>query len=186
MDEYLDALADDMKGALEALLRELGKVRTGRASPKLVEGVSVIVQSYGATMPLNQLGNIQAPDPRLITITPWDKSTIQDIEKGIIASGLGLNPSNDGQLVRVPVPPLSQQRRLELQKIVRKAGEDSKVRIRGVRRDYNEIFKNGERDGECTEDQCRRLLEKVQTATDKAIEQVEKLVVAKEAEVMEV
>jgi ribosome recycling factor len=186
MEEYLDALADDMKSALEALSRDLGKVRTGRASPKLVDGVAVIVQSYGATMPLNQLGNIQAPDPRLITVTPWDKSTIADIEKAIIASGLGLNPSNDGQFVRVPVPPLSQQRRVELQKLVRKAGEDSKVRIRGVRREYNETFKNGERDGECTEDQCRRLLEKVQQATDKAIEQVEKLVVAKEAEVMEV
>ncbi len=186
MDEYLEALADDMKGALEALGRELAKVRTGRASPKLVDGVVVLVHSYGATMPLNQLGTVQAPDARLITVSPWDKSTIVDIEKGIMAAGLGLNPSNDGQIIRIPVPPLSQQRRVELQKLVRKDGEDSKVRVRAIRREYNETFKAGEKDGDCTEDECRRLLEKVQLATDKAIEQIEKLVTAKEAEVMEV
>lgn len=187
MDEYLDALNDDMKSALDALTKELAKVRTGRATPKLVDGVTVNVHAYGgAAMPIQQLGTIQAPDARLITVTPWDKSTIPDIEKGVIAAGLGLNPSNDGQIIRIPVPPLTQQRRTELVKVVKKVGEDAKVRVRGVRREYNEMFKNGEKDGEISEDQCRRLLEKVQVATDKAIEQVDKHLTAKEAEVLEV
>lgn len=114
MEEYLDAMAEDMTAALDALERELLKVRTGRATPKLVEGVQVLVQSYGASMPLNQLATINAPDARLLVITPWDKSTIPDIERGIVQAGLGLNPSNDGQVVRLPVPALTAERRQEL------------------------------------------------------------------------
>jgi ribosome recycling factor len=186
MDEYLDAMMGDMDGAMEAFKRELGKVRTGRATPKLVDGVMVTVQSYGATMPLTQLATVQAPDARLITISPWDKSTITDIERGIVAAGLGLNPSNDGQLIRVPVPALTQDRRKELVKLARKAGEDAKVRLRHVRREYNEIFKNAEKDGEVSEDDCRRLLEKVQGTTDDYVKQVDDLVAKKEEEVLEV
>lgn len=186
MDEYLEAMTGDMDGALEGLRRELGKVRTGRATPKLVDGVVVAVQSYGTTMPLNQLATIQAPDPRLLTIGPWDKSTIGDIERAILAAGLGLNPSNDGQIIRVPVPALTQDRRKELVKLARKAGEDAKVRLRHVRREYNDIFKNGEKDGEISEDDCRRLLDKVQSATDDYVKAVDDLVGKKEEEVLEV
>jgi ribosome recycling factor len=186
VDEYLEALDADMAGALDALTKELGKVRTGRATPKLLEGVVVNVQSYGATMPIHQLATIQAPDARLIVVTPWDKGTAADIERAIQAAGLGLNPQSDGQILRVPVPPLTQDRRKDLVKIVRKAGEDAKVRLRNVRREYNDIFKTGEKDGDITEDDCRRLLEKVQTSTDQAVAKVDVLVAKKEEEVLEV
>lgn len=186
MDDYLDALADEMNSALEALSRDLGKVRTGRATPKLLETVQVTVHSYGATMPINQLATILAPDARLLTVGPWDKTTIADIEKSIIAAGLGLNPSNDGQIIRVPVPPLTKERRQDLVKQVRKSGEDSKIRIRGVRREYNEIFKEGEKNGDISEDDLRRLLERVQGMTDDSTKKVDQLVEAKEAEVLEV
>jgi ribosome recycling factor len=186
MDDYLEAMGGDMTGALESLQKELGKVRTGRATPKLVDGVMVHVHSYGSTLPLNQLATIQAPDARLITITPWDKSTIGDIEKAILAASLGLNPSSDGQIVRVPVPPLTQERRQALVKTVRASGEDSKVRMRQIRREYNDIFRAGEKDGEISEDDCRRLLDRVQQVTDEYIAKVDKLLAAKEAEVLEV
>ncbi len=186
MDDYLEAMSGDMTAALEGLQKELGKVRTGRATPKLVDGVVVHVHSYGSTLPLNQLATIQAPDARLITIAPWDKSTIPDIEKAILAAGLGLNPSSDGQLVRVPVPPLTAERRQALVKTVRSNGEDSKVRMRQIRREYNDIFRAGEKDGDVSEDDCRRLLERVQQITDDSIAKVDKLLAAKEAEVLEV
>lgn len=186
MDEYLEAMEDDLKGALEGLVRELGKVRTGRASPRLVEDVQVLVHSYGATMPVNQLATVQAPDPRLLVLSPWDKTTIADIEKGIIAAGLGLNPSSDGQVIRIPVPPLTNERRLDLQKMCRKAGEDAKVRMRHVRREYNDTFKDAEKDGEISEDDCRRFLKSVQDLTDRYTEEADKRVNAKEAEVLEV
>ena len=107
MDEYIEAMEDDLKGAREALGRELLKVRTGRASPKLIDELSVMVASYGSAMPLNQLATVQAPDARLLVVTPWDKTTIGDIERAIIQAGLGLNPNSDGQIIRLPVPPLS-------------------------------------------------------------------------------
>jgi ribosome recycling factor len=186
MDEYLEAMTGDMDGAVDALKKELGKVRTGRATPKLVDGVVVPVQSYGTTMPINQLATIQAPDPRLLTIAPWDKSTIPDIERAILAAGLGLNPSNDGQIIRVPVPALTQDRRKDLVKLARKAGEDAKVRLRHIRREYNETFKEGEKGGDISEDDCRRLLERVQVATDGYVKTVDDLVTKKEEEVLEV
>src|SRR5688500_6880462 len=148
MDEYLEALDADMDAAIEGLKKELAKVRTGRATPKLVDGVVVTVQSYGTTMPINQLATITAPDPRLLVISPWDKGTIGDIERSILAAGLGLNPSNDGQILRVPVPALTQDRRKELVKLAKKVGEDTKVRLRQVRREHNEMFKTGEKDGD--------------------------------------
>lgn len=186
MDDYLDALDADMKGAIEALDRELAKVRTGRATPKLVDGVMVTVQSYGATMPLNQLATVQAPDARLLTISPWDKGTLSDIERAILAAGLGLNPSNDGQIIRLPVPPLTQERRKELVKLAKKAGEDAKVRVRHIRREYNDMFKEGEKNGDISEDDLTRLLDKVQSSTDAYVTKVDAVVAKKEAEVLEV
>ena len=175
-----------MTGALDALTKELGKVRTGRATPKLLEGVVVAVQSYGTTMPIHQLATIQAPDARLLVVTPWDKGTAADVEKAILAAGLGLNPQSDGQVIRVPVPALTQDRRKDLVKLVHKAGEDAKVRVRNIRREYNEIFKTGEKDGEITEDAHKRLLEKVQKSTDQAVEKIDALIAKKEGEVLEV
>lgn len=186
MEEYLEAMAEDMRKALDALDRELAKVRTGRATPKLVDGVQVHVHSYGATMPINQLATITAPDARLLVVTPWDKSTIPDVEKGIIAAGLGLNPSNDGQLIRIPVPPLTQERRQDLVRVVKKQGEDAKVALRHIRREYNDTFKQAEKDGEVGEDEARRLVQLVQDATDSAVKKVDEKMAAKEAEVEEV
>lgn len=186
MDEYLEAMRDDMAKAIESLTHNLGTVRTGRATPKLVDGVQVHVASYGATMPLNQLATVQAPDARLLVVTPWDKSTMGDVERGIVAAGLGLNPSNDGQVIRIPVPPLTAERRAELVKQVSKYGEDAKVRVRHVRREYNETFKEAQKDGDVSEDDLHRLLSKVQESTDAHVTKVNDLVAAKEDEVQEV
>lgn len=186
MEEYLEAMAEDMEAAIAALKRELGKVRTGRASPKLVEGVQVQVVSYGTNMPLNQLATITAPDARLLVVTPWDKTTIADIERAIVGAGLGLNPSSDGQLVRIPIPPLNEDRRRQLVRQVRKTGEDTKVALRHVRREYNDIFKTAEKDGEVAEDACRKLLQRVQEATDAQVTVVDEIIGSKESEVLEV
>lgn len=186
MEEYLEAMSDDMAAALDGLNVTLSKVRTGRATPKLVDGVQVLVQSYGATMPLNQLATVQAPDARLLTVTPWDKTTISDIERGILAAGLGLNPSNDGQIIRVPVPALTQDRRKDLVKQVKTAAETSKVRVRQIRREYNEMFKGGEKDGDIGEDELHRLLAKVQETTDAFVKKIDDVSDAKEAEILEV
>lgn len=186
MEEYLEAMDEDMTSAVDALKEELAKVRTGRASPKLLDSVQCDVATYGAVMPLNQLATVQAPDARLLVVTPWDKTTINDVMKGIVAAGLGLNPSTDGQVVRVPVPPLTAQRRQDLVKMVKKYGEDAKIRIRRVRKEYNDTFKTAEKDSEISEDELKRLLDKVQKSTDEHVSKVDALLEAKEAEVLEV
>ena len=186
MDEYLEAMEEDMSAVAVSLQKALAKVRTGRATPKLLDGLQVEVATYGAVMPINQLATVQAPDARLLVVTPWDKSTLTDIERSIVAAGLGLNPSNDGQLIRVPVPALTQERRRDLVKQVRRAGEEAKVRLRQVRREYNDVFKNGEKDGDISEDENRRLQGLVQESTDRHILNLSKTVDEKEAEVLEV
>jgi len=186
MEEYLEALADDMAKAQDSLKKELAKIRTGRATPALVDGVQVNVPSYGAVMPINQLATIQAPDARLLVITPWDKGTMGDIERAVQAAGLGLNPSNDGKIIRVPVPALTAERRQDLVKQVRRIGEEIKVRIRGIRRDYNDTFKDAEKDGDISQDDLDRFLERIQKSTDDNVSQVDKAIAAKEAEVTEV
>lgn len=186
MQEYLEAAEEEMGAALEHLSSELAKIRTGRATPKLLDPVVVEVASYGASMPINQLATVQAADARLLVVTPWDKTTINDIERGILSAGLGLNPSNDGQVVRVPVPPLTQERRQQLVKQARNLAEEVKVRVRHVRREYNETFKTAQGDGEVTEDELHRLLGKVQELTDVWIKKVDEAVDAKEQEILEV
>ncbi|MFK7929808.1 MAG: ribosome recycling factor [Myxococcota bacterium] len=186
MDEYLESMDDDMNTALESLAANLASVRTGRATPKLVDGVMVHVATYGASMPINQLATVQAPDARLLVVTPWDKTTLSDIERGIVSAGLGLNPSSDGNVIRVPVPPLTAERRQDLVKQVRKFGEDAKVRVRAVRREYNETFRDAEKDKEISEDQLHGLLAKVQVCTDANVKRVDAALEAKEAEVQEV
>ena len=141
MDEYLESMEEDMGAVGESLVKGLAKVRTGRATPKLLDGIQVDVASYGAVMPINQLATVQAPDARLLVVDSRDKTTLNDLERGIVAAGLGLNPSNDGQVIRVPVPALTKERRMELVKQVRRAGEDAKVRLRRVRREYNDILR---------------------------------------------
>jgi ribosome recycling factor len=185
VDEYLEAMGDDMSSAIAALEKELITVRTGRASPQLLENVRVDVAAYGGIMPLNQLASIAAPDARLLVVTPWDKSVLVDIEKAIASSGLGLNPGSDGQIIRVPIPALTGERRQELTKVVRRHGEESKIRVRNARREYNDMFKGMESDKDITKDELERLLKRVQTATDSNVEKVDVIVSSKEKELLD-
>lgn len=186
VDEYLSSLPADMDKVIDSLKRELLGVRTGRASPTLVENLPVYIEAYGSSMPLKQCGNITAPDARLLIVNPWDKTTLRDIEKAIGSAGLGLNPSNDGQIIRIPIPPLTGERRQALVKVVKKSAEDAKVRVRAVRRDYNEILKTAFDDKEITEDELKRGTEKVQQSTDAHVKKVDEVAAAKEREVLEV
>jgi ribosome recycling factor len=185
-DEYLEAMNDDFKKAMDAFKKELGSVRTGQASPQLLDSVQVHVAAYGSSMPLKQLAKIAAPDARLLTVNPWDRGTIKDIEKAILSSGLGLNPSSDGQLIRLPIPPLTGERRQQLVRLVRKMTETCRVRTRQVRREYNDIFKEMESDKDVSQDELKRLLELVQNGTNAAIKQIEGIAAVKEKEVLEV
>lgn len=186
VDEYISSMTDDFGKVVDAFKRELSSIRTGRASPALIEHLSVEVKSYGASMPLNQLGSVSAPDARLLVVNPWDKGTLRDIKEAIANAGIGLNPSDDGQIIRVPIPALTSERRKEMVKQVGKMTEEARVRARGVRRDYNELFKGLLDDKEITEDELKRTLERVQKATDENIRRLEELAEAKEKEVLEV
>ncbi len=173
-----------MEGALEALRREFSSVRTGKASPALLD--SVRVEAYGSRVPLNQVGTVSAPEPRMLTITPWDKSVIKDIERAIRESDLGLNPSNDGALVRIPVPALTEERRREFVKQLHKIAEEGRVAVRQARKDANDDVKARQKDEGMSEDDVRREQGEVQKLTDQYIAKVEELLKHKEAEVMEV
>lgn len=186
MEEYLKGANDDMAKAVDLLKRELVAVRTGRATPALIEHVPVEVASYGSTMQLKELGGITAPDPRLLIVNPWDKGTIKDIERALATAGLGFNPQSDGQIIRIPIPALTGERRQQLVKVVKQNVEDAKVRARGVRRDYNELLKTAKDDGELTEDQLERALKKMQEATDACVKKIDEIGAAKEKEILEV
>lgn len=184
-DEYLKEMKADFGKVEEALKRELTTIRTGQATPRLLENVQVEVAAYGSKMPINQLATISAPEPRLLVVNPWDKSTIGDIEKGIVAAGLGLNPSNDGQVVHVPIPALTAERRQTMVRGVRQKLEDARIRARGVRKEFNDNFKGLEADKEISEDELKRLLDKVQSATNDCSKELEAVAKAKEQEILE-
>ncbi len=173
-----------MKKAVEIYQYELQGIRTGRASPLLVERLEV--EYYGTMTPLNQLAAITVPEPHLISIKPWDVSAIKAIEKAILKSGLGLTPNNDGKVIRLVVPPLTEERRRELVKLVHSKTEEAKVAVRNVRRDAIEDLRKMEKKGEITEDDLKDGKEEVQEITDKYIEEIEKLEKQKEEEIMEV
>ena len=185
MDEYFEALDEEMEQAVDAFSKQLHSVRTGRASPQLLDSVMVEVASYGASMPLNQLATVTAPDARLLVVNPWNKSTVPDVEKGIASAGLGLNPSNDGNVIHVPIPALTGERREELVKQVRRYAEESRVRVRRIRRDYLDLFKSLQKDGEITEDDLRRAQTRVQEGTDGAVSRLDEVATAKEKEVLD-
>ncbi len=186
MNEYLEGIKDDFEAAISAFKGNLNTVRTGRATPQLIENVQVDVTSYGAKMGLKEIASINAPDARLLVVNPWDKTTINDIERSIRAAGLGLNPNNDGQVVRVPIPPLTGERRAELVRRVRLLAEDSRVRARKIRKEYNDLVKELEVEKEISEDESRSMSKIVQTATDGCITSIDTIASAKESEVMEV
>jgi ribosome recycling factor len=173
-----------MEHALEHLKRDLAGMRTGRASVALLDGIKV--DYYGNPTPLKQVANVAIPESRLITIQPWEQSMIRDIEKAIQMSDLGLTPSNDGKLIKVPLPPLTEERRKELIKICKKHAEDVKVQIRGFRRDGNEELKKLQKDTKLTEDDLRKSEAEVQKLTDQYVQKVEDVLKKKESEILEV
>ncbi|GAK38475.1 ribosome recycling factor [Paenibacillus urinalis] len=172
-----------MDKAILALKRDLSTLRAGRATPALLDRIQV--EYYGAPTPLNQLANINTPDSRTLMIQPWDKSSLADIERAIMKSDLGLTPANDGAMIRLSIPPLTEERRTELVKFTKKFGEEAKVAIRNIRRDANDDIKKLEK-SEISEDESRRHQEDIQKATDKFVAEVDKVLAAKEKEIMEV
>jgi ribosome recycling factor len=183
-DLIIEELNEEMENAQHSLEKTLSKVRTGRASLALLDGIKV--DYYGAPTPLNQVATLSVPESRLIVISPWDSSIIGAIEKAIHKSDLGLMPSNDGKVVRIAIPPLTEERRKELVKLVKKMAEESKVKQRNARRDANEQFKNMKKKNEISEDEMFSCQEKVQKLTDKAIERTDAILAAKEKEIMEI
>jgi ribosome recycling factor len=173
-----------MDGALEALRREFAGLRTGRASTHLLD--SVVVKAYGSEMPLAQVGTVNVPEPRMITVQVWDRSLVSAVEKAIRDGGLGLNPASDGQLVRVPLPELSQERRAELSKIAHKYAEQGRVAVRNVRRDGMEALKKLEKDHKISEDEHRKRSDEVQRLTDQHIKLIDDALAQKEKEIMQV
>ena len=173
-----------MERSIEAFRKELGKVRTGRASFSLLDGIKV--DYYGTLTPLQQVGTLSVPESRLITVTPWDTKLIGPIEKAIQASGLGLNPSSDGKTVRIPIPPLTEERRRELAKVVRKMAEDARVAVRNVRREAIEKLKGREKRKEISEDVVKRGQERIQKETDAHVKKIDDILKSKEQEILEV
>lgn len=172
-----------MDKAIAALKRDLASLRAGRANPALLDRVQV--EYYGSMTPVNQLANISTPDARTMVIQPWDKTSISAIEKAILKSELGLTPANDGSVIRLVIPTLTEERRVELVKLTRKSGEDAKVAIRNIRRDANDEIKKLEKSS-ISEDESRRHQEEIQKFTDKYIAEVDKTLASKEKEIMEV
>jgi ribosome recycling factor len=183
-DARLNEFSRRMDGALEALNKEFAGLRTGRASAHLLDQIKV--QAYGSTMPLTQVGTVNVPEPRMITVQVWDRGLVREVEKSIRDAGLGLNPASDGQLVRVPIPELSQERRTELSKIAHKYAEQARVAVRNVRRDGMEFLKKQEKDGKISEDEHRKLHDEVQKLTDGHVKKVDDALAAKEKEIMQV
>ncbi len=173
-----------MDKTVESLKRDFSRVRTGRASPSLLEGV--MVDYYGSPMPINQVANVSVPEARMLVIQPWEKTMIGPIEKAIQSSDLGLNPQNDGNLIRLPIPALSEERRKELVKTSKKMSEDAKIAVRNIRRDSNEKLKKAEKDKDITQDMQKKGMEDIQKLTDDYIANIDELLSLKEKEILEV
>jgi ribosome recycling factor len=182
--EILQNAEDKMQKALASLRREFATIRTGRATPSLLDKVQV--SYYGAPTPVNQLAGISVPEARLLLIQPYDKSVIGEIEKAIQKADLGLTPNNDGDVIRINIPPLTEERRKEFAKLVKKYAEDGKVAIRNVRRDANDDLKKSQKNGDITEDELRRLTDEIQKLTDKYVADADSIAADKEKEIMEV
>lgn len=184
MKELMADATRRMEGALKSLDVEFATVRTGRASTHLLD--RVMVDAYGAEMPLNQVATIHAPEARLLTVQPFDKSLMKSIEKALLEAQLGLTPSNDGQLIRLPVPQLTEERRKELVKLVHKMAEDARIAVRNVRRDVLNDMKRREKDGEISRDEAARAHDEVQKLTDREVKSIDEAMARKESEILEV
>ncbi|MGL4991107.1 MAG: ribosome recycling factor [Sarcina sp.] len=184
MKSIINLVEEKMNKTISVLISDLGTLRAGRANPRMLDRVEI--ECYGAMCPISQVANISIPEPRVIAIAPWDKSTLKDIEKAILKSDLGLNPSNDGTIIRLIIPELTEETRKDLVKKVKKTGEDSKVALRSIRRDANDKIKGMKKNNEITEDDMKDGEDKVQKITDKFIKEVDKEVAAKEKEIMSI
>jgi ribosome recycling factor len=181
--DVLRAAYEHMNASLEVVTRELNSLRTGRASIAFLD--DVVVDYYGAPTPLNQLASLSAPEPTLLVIQPYDKSTISEIERAILQSELGLNPQNDGTVIRIPIPELTEERRKELTKVVGQKAENGKTAIRNIRRDANDQIKKLQSDGEISEDDEHRDYKQIQELTDEYCSKIDKLAKLKNAEILE-
>jgi len=182
-DEILSELGEKMAKSVDALKREFNRIRTGRASTALLDGIRV--ECYETQMPLDQVASISAPESRLIVIQPWDQSIIGVIEKSILKSELGLTPMNDGKIIRISIPPLTEERRKELAKLARKMAEENKIAIRNHRRDANEMFKELKTEKEISEDEMHKAYSDVQKTTDEFIKKLDEITTEKEKEIIE-
>lgn len=180
----LDDVKRRMQGAVNALQHDLGGLRTGRASPSLLEPIQV--DAYGSMLPLNQVATVSVPEPRLLSVQVWDRGMVGAVEKAIRTSDLGLNPQTEGQVIRLRIPEMNEQRRKELVKVAHKYAEEARIAVRHVRRDGLDLLKKLEKDHAISQDDERRQSEQVQKATDHAIEEVDKILAAKEKEIMQV
>ncbi|RPI03337.1 MAG: ribosome recycling factor [Calditrichaeota bacterium] len=171
-----------MEKAVETVRNDFAKLRTGKATPALLD--SIRVDYYGSPMPIKQIANVSAPEPRLLVVQPWERNMVAEIERAIIKSDLGLNPANDGIVIRIPIPQLSEERRRDLVKIARKGGEEGKIAIRNVRRDANERLKKDEKAGDLSEDECRDGQDDIQKLTDDYIKKIDEILQLKEKEIM--
>jgi ribosome recycling factor len=181
VNDIIEEAKVSMSKAIDALRRELTKIRTGRANLSILDGIRV--DYYGTPTPISQVANLAIPDPRLITIKPWEKKMITAITRAIQESDIGLSPSNDSELIRLPIPPLTTERRKELVKQANRFGEEAKVAIRNARRDANESFKEFEKTGDIPEDEAKKGIEKAQKETDDAIKKVDEILTAKAKEI---
>lgn len=184
MSDIIDVLIKKMEKTKSVLKEDLNTVRAGRANPALLD--KIMVEYYGVPSPLKNISNISAPDPRTLMITPFDPKSINDIEKAINMANLGINPSNDGKAIRLVIPQVTEERRKELTKTIRKMGEESKIAVRNERRDANESLKKMEKAGEITEDDLKKQMDEVQKKTDACIKDIDLIIAAKEKEIMEV
>jgi ribosome recycling factor len=182
-EQILSETEKKMKKSVEAFEKEMSRIRTGRASPALLE--SIRVEYYGSEVPLQQVASVSVPEPRSITIQPWEKSLVQNIEKAILKSDLGITPKIDGHFIRLNFPPLTEERRRDLVKMVKKIAEDARIAVRNVRRDANEHIKREEKASEISEDESKKQQHKIQEFTDKFIKEIDKVLAGKEAEIME-
>jgi ribosome recycling factor len=183
IEETLQETKDRMGKSIKSLQTEIMRIRTGRASTTLLDGIRV--DYYGTMTPLNQMATISVPESRLIVIQPWDVSGLKDIEKAILKSELGLTPSNDGKIIRIAIPPLTEERRKELVKVVHKMCEEYKVAVRNIRRDANELLKGFKKDGDISEDDAFKGQDKVQKITDDFINKIDDIYQDKEKEILE-
>ena len=184
IDEEIKNAQERMEKVIANLQKEISHVRTGKATTALLDNIKI--ECYGQTMPLNQVASISTPEVQLIMVQPWDKNVLQDIEKAILKSELGLNPTNDGNVIRLAIPSLNEERRMELVKLVKKFGEEGKISVRNVRRDANDKMKQMEKDKQIPEDELYGGQDKSQEITDQSIKKIDEMIEAKEKEIMQV